>query len=232
MIFDLILLGLFAYCVIKHFLGGLTKSVFGIGKFIASVLMALLFGKLIAGLLADGIVGSAISYGVFYRLKEYVNGEELKDFFNNVPAGFERFAKLIGADVEELKAQYQLAASNDDTLREMADNLSRPLAETVSGILGYILVFLVVFIALTIVIALLRNIKIPVISTLDKWLGLALGVILGLFSTSLLATVVYTALEVAATLTGDVGIMDFYNDSYVFKFVYNLRFFEFVRNLL
>ena len=232
MIFDIILLGVLAFCVIKHFIGGLTKSIFGIGKFILSVVMALLFGKIIGGILADGIVGDAISYGVFFKLKEYVNGEELREFFNNVPSGFERFAKFIGADVNALREQYQFASSGDETLREMADNISRPLAETVSGILGYVLVFLVVFIALTIVIALLRNIKIPVISTLDKWLGLALGLILGLFSASMLATVFYTALEVAAALTGDVGIMDFYNDSFVFKFIYNLKFFEFVRNLL
>lgn len=232
MIFDIILIAVLAFCIIRHFIGGFTSSILGIGKFIISVALAVLFGKLIAGLLADGFVGSSISYGVFVKLKEYIGGLNLNEFFDSIPEGFRRFAQLVGADVDALKLQYQSAVTNDETIRAMADNIARPLVETVSAILGYVLVFLVVFIALSIVCGLLKFIHIPVLSTIDKWLGLALGVVIGLFSVSLLSTVVYTALEVAAALTGDVGIMDFYNNSFVFKFIYNLRFFEFVRNLL
>ena len=232
MIFDIILIAVLAFCIIRHFIGGFTSSILGIGKFIISVALAVLFGKLIAGLLADGFVGSSISYGVFVKLKEYIGGLNLNEFFDSIPEGFRRFAQLVGADVDALKLQYQSAVTNDETIRAMADNIARPLVETVSAILGYALVFLVVFIALSIVCGLLKFIHIPVLSTIDKWLGLALGVVIELFSVSLLSTVVYTALEVAAALTGDVGIMDFYNNSFVFKFIYNLRFFEFVRNLL
>ena len=89
-----------------------------------------------------------------------------------------------------------------------------------------------VFVAITVVIACLKRIKVPVLTSFDKWLGLGLGVLLGVFAASLLSTVLYTALEVAAALTGDGRILDFYNDSFVFKFIYDLKIFEFVRNLL
>ncbi len=229
---DIIILAVIAIPAIKHYRGGITGTVFGIGRFILSVLFAVLFGKLVGMALADGIVGAAISYGAYYKINEYVDGSSLSSFFADPPEGFVRFSKLIGTDVSALEEQYGNAATTNETLREMAAKASRPITETVSAILGYLLVFIVVFIALTIVIACLKKIKIPVLTSFDKWLGLGLGIVLGLFGASLLSTVFYTALEVASALTGDGNIMDFYNDSFIFKLIYNLKIFEFVRNLL
>lgn len=229
---DIIILAVIVIPAIKHYRGGITGTVFGIGRFILSVIFAVLFGKLVGMALADGIVGSAISFGAYYKVKEYVDGNSLSRFFADPPEGFVRFSKLIGADVSALEDQYGNAATTDETLREIAATASRSITETVSAILGYILVFVVVFFALTVVIACLKKIKIPVLTSFDKWLGLGLGILLGLFGASLLSTVFYTALEVAAALTGDGNIMDFYNDSFVFKLIYNLKVFEFVRNLL
>lgn len=229
---DIIILAVIAFPAIKHYRGGITGTVLGVGKFIVSVVMAVLFGKLAGTALADGIVGSAISYGAYFKVKEYVDGSSLSSFFADPPEGFLRFSKLIGADVSALKEQYGNAAGTDETLREIATTVSRSITATVSAILGYVLVFVIVFVALTIVFTCLKKIKIPVLTSFDKWLGLGLGILLGLFGASLLATVFYTALEVASALTGDGNIMDFYNDSFVFKFIYELKFFEFVRNLL
>ncbi len=229
---DIILLAVIVIPAIKHYRGGLTGVFFGIGRFIMSVVSAVLFGGIVGKLLADGVVGSLVSYGTYYKVKEYVDGGSISTFFADPPEGFIRFTKLIGADLPSLKEQFGSAQYSDETLRKIASSASRPLTETVSAILGYIAVFLMVFVALSVVIACLKKIKVPVLTSFDKWLGLGLGILLGIFAASLLSTVFYTALEVAAALTGDGRILDFYNDSFVFKFIYDLKIFEFVRNLL
>lgn len=229
---DIILLAIIVIPAIKHYRGGLTGVFFGIGRFVLSVISAVLFGGMVGGLLADGVVGSLVSYGAYYKVKEYVDGTSISSFFADPPEGFIRFTRLIGADLPSLKEQYGSATYSDETLRKIAASASRPLTETVSAILGYLAVFLVTFVALTVVIACLKKIKVPLLTSFDKWLGLGLGILLGVFAAALLSTVFYTALEVAAALTGDGRILDFYNDSLIFKFIYDLKIFEFVRNLL
>ena len=230
--FDIILLAIIVIPAIKHYRGGITDTVFGIGRFILSVVTSVLFGGLVGRFLADGPVGSLVSYGTYYKIKEYVDGISLSSFFESPPEGFLRFSRLIGADVSLLKEQYGGAASSDEVYRQIARTASSSLNETVSSILGYVAVFIVAFAVISVVISCLKKIKIPVLTSFDKWLGLGLGIVLGLFAASLLSTVFYTALEVAAALTGDGRIMDFYNDSFVFKIIYELKIFEFVRNLL
>ena len=228
---DLILLAIIAFCVIKYYRGGITGTIFGIGKFLLSIICAVIFGGLVGRLLADGPIGSLVNYGMRYRISDYLEERSMSSFLADPPEGFIRFTKMVGADLSSL--QNEFGGRNDDrVLGELAERIARPVTETVSGILGYVAVFLVMFIAATIVISCLKKIKIPVLTSIDKWLGLGLGVVIGVLGASLLSTVFYTALEVAAALTGDGGVMRFYEDSIVFKFIYDLKVFEFVRNLI
>lgn len=101
----------------------------------------------------------------------------------------------------------------------------------ISGIVAFIAVFFVFMLFSKLLIKLLSKIKIPVVTKVDKLLGLLLGVILGLIFTSLLSTFIYTVLEARAMISSDADAMSAYYDSYVFKFIYELEIFEFIRNL-
>jgi CheY-like chemotaxis protein len=66
----------------------------------------------------------------------------------------------------------------------------------------------------------------------DKVLGLALGIVLGLLSASLISTALYSVIELVAAVNSNSDIMNLFNDSYVFKFMYNLKMFDFIRSLI
>lgn len=100
-----------------------------------------------------------------------------------------------------------------------------------SGIVAFLVVFLSVLLLSKLMIKLLSKIKIPIVTRVDKFLGLILGILLGLIYVSILSTSVYTVLEIIASAQADGDIMSVYNDSYVFKFIYELKIFEFIRNL-
>ncbi len=110
-------------------------------------------------------------------------------------------------------------------------SVSLSLINMISGILAYVLIYTVTLTVLHVVIRLLSKIKIPIITNFDKLLGLTLGLVVGIFSVSLLSTVAYSLLEFMSSL-GKSELMNIYYDSYVFKFVYDLNIFEFVRNLI
>lgn len=104
------------------------------------------------------------------------------------------------------------------------------IPSALSGILAFIAIFICAMLLSKMLISLLSKIKIPLVTKIDKTLGLVLGIVLGLILTSLLATVIYTVLEVSAVVGGQPDAMAPFNNSYVFRFIYNLRIFEFIRN--
>lgn len=101
-----------------------------------------------------------------------------------------------------------------------------------SGTLGFVFAFIVVFIISTIVIKLIGSIKIPIVSTLNRLLGLALGLAVGILVVSALSTVLFTVLEVIMLVNPQSDAMNVYYSSNVFRFVYDLKVFEFIRNII
>ena len=105
-------------------------------------------------------------------------------------------------------------------------------AKVLSGVLAFILVFLAVFILSGFIIRMLSKIKVPIITKLDKLLGLVLGAVIGILSVSAIATVIYSAIEMITFINNDSAALAIYYDSYVFRSVYELHIFEFIRNLI
>ena len=101
-----------------------------------------------------------------------------------------------------------------------------------AGILGFAVSFFAVFFLSGLIIRMLSKIKIPIITKIDKLLGLCLGLIIGALSISLLSTAIYAVAEIVTFFEGGDGAMSVYYDSYVFKFVYDLKLFDFLRNLI
>lgn len=101
-----------------------------------------------------------------------------------------------------------------------------------AGILGFAVSFVAVFLLSGLIIRALSKIKIPIITRVDKLLGLCLGIVIGALSLSVLAVAVYSLAEIVSFIDSGSGAMDIYHDSYVFRFVYDLKLFDFIRNLI
>ena len=139
---------------------------------------------------------------------------------------------LFGADVEALEAKFGTAEGTEAVIREMSDYISRPIARTASSIIAYVLIFIAAFVIFSILIKGLSKIKIPVVTKVDKILGLILGLVLGVLSVAFISTATYSILELISAVRGEGEIMRIYSDSHVFKFIYDLRIFEFIRKLI
>ena len=111
-------------------------------------------------------------------------------------------------------------------------SFSEQISEIISLIFAYAFVFVVTYVMVSIIINLLANIKIPFVSQIDKSLGAILGIFVGLALISVISTGVFSALTALYGAIGNVGIMDVYNDSVVFRNVYNLGFLDFIKELI
>ena len=105
------------------------------------------------------------------------------------------------------------------------------IQSALAGIVAYVTIFVAAMLLSKLLIKLLSKIKIPLVTRVDKLLGFVLGLLLGLVITSLASTFIYTVLEARASVLSDANAMSAYYDSYVFKFIYELEIFEFIRNL-
>ena len=114
---------------------------------------------------------------------------------------------------------------------ENAD-MSYATVEILAGVLSFVIIFITVFILSGLIIRMLSKIKIPIITKVDKLLGLVLGLVIGILSLSAIATVLYSILEVSVFIDSSSNALDLYYDSYVFRSVYELHIFEFIRSLI
>ena len=97
---------------------------------------------------------------------------------------------------------------------------------------GAIASFLLIYVILTVVIFCMKHIDIPFLTKFDKLLGLVMGMGLGLFIVCLLSTVLYSVLDLLSVAKNDPQIMEIYNNSWVFKLIYDLGMLEYIRNLI
>ena len=106
------------------------------------------------------------------------------------------------------------------------------LVMIISPFLGHVSVFVISLILITMLVNIISSVKIPIISKIDKVLGAILGVFIGFVVISALSTGVFSFLNLMHNFVGDSAVMQIYHDSFVFKNVYNLRFFEFIKELI
>ena len=230
---DVLLMAILVFSTVRFGVKGLICSILGMGKFIIAFLISLALGSPVGILLANGVVGNAVSNHVYGKIYGYFDGgESMTEFFANIPDGFLRIAGLFGADIEALEAKFGTAEGSEAVIREMSDLIARPISRTISAILAYVVIFVVAYIALSIVVKGFSKIRIPLITKIDKLLGVTLGLVLGILCVAFISTALYSILEFISAIKGSEEIMKIYSDSHVFKFIYDLRIFEFIRKLI
>ncbi len=231
--FDVLIVAVFLFSTIKYWRKGLIQAVLGFGKFIAAIIAAAALGRPVALWINDTFLSKWISDGVYSKISTYiVDGQSLSEFFNGIPEGFRKIVELCGGEMATLIERYGSEQASNDLIYDMAQTISTPLANAASAIMAYGLIFLVSLLIFSLVCLMFKKIEIPIVSTIDKILGLCLGLILGILGAAIIATVGHTVLEFISATSGNLEIIDWYNNSYVFKFVNELKIFSFIRGLI
>lgn len=230
---DFVLLAIIALCAFKHYRSGFMCSVLNFGKLVIGVLCASAFRRPLGNFISQNIVHPRLSEMLYQKISTSVPScNSLAEFFASVPDSIVSTIELFGGDIAELGTKYSDAENTELVLRDIASTVSEPISNTVSGIVAYVVIFVTAVASVSIIVLILKRIRLPIITRFDKWLGLSLGICLGLLLSSMLSTVVYSLLELIAATDNNVNVMNVYERSLAFKFIYELKIFEFIRKLI
>lgn len=214
LVFDALLLGLFAFFVIRGYIKGFLKTVLGFGRLILSVILTLIFGSAFADWLDAAFVNPPVYRTVHTKILEIAESAEsnVASFLTDVS---ETFGNLFDP------ASLQSGETVDGMVERVSRSISGAVSMAISAVIGYILLFAIAFALLTVAIFVVdKLVKLPVIHGCDKVLGICLGAVSGFVAALMLSTVLYAVVYA----TGD---MDALEDSVVFKFVHGINFFAF-----
>lgn len=100
------------------------------------------------------------------------------------------------------------------------------------AVICYVLVFVAAYVVFSLIIKGLSKLEVPVLTKVDKFLGAVLGLVFGLLSASMISVILYMVLEIYTAISGNSEALFIYNDSYVFKFIYDLKIFGFIGSLI
>lgn len=185
LILDFVLASLFVIIVIVAAKRGFVESVWSTVTLVGSFVLAFMFGSLLGDWLYDTFVFTKATDYVFEMIKNLaVKSSGLYDIgslFTTLPEEFTQLLENCGADLAELQERFELAFSlSEAELYDFAQAIAEPLARTISMAVAVLGIFAVSALVLWIVGLLIKAIvKLPLISSLDGFLGFLLGLIKG-----------------------------------------------------
>lgn len=232
-IFDIFLIIIFSLVVTIDTKRGFVRAVWGFARAAASVMLSLIFGSPVGMLFNKLFMLDAVTDTVYATLEpmvSFTNGSyDVSSVFENNEA-FSNLLSRFGVTAESLQAHFGNASNaTQDTVREMAEHIATPVADTLSTVLGFVAVFVVAMIALYIVgkvVDLLA--KLPVIKTLNAFLGAVFGAASGLIYVWVICLAFSLVIEyrvAGQTIDSLIGII---KDSYLFNVFCNISPFDFI----
>ncbi len=162
---------------------GFVKSVMGFVSLILAVIAAFVFTPKVAGIYEENFVGGWVDGIVETSLTDLVTAGGQRIEFSKIledrPDALEAIASRFGIDLDEISSYYLEFQPEDDNtaIKSLSEHIASPTSKAVSEVLAAISVFFGALILLKLITFLLDLIcRLPVLSTLNRFLGFLFGV--------------------------------------------------------
>ena len=188
---DVLFVAALVFLAVLGYRRGLVRSLAGIGRLILSVILTGILSTPVARLLETRVIHPPV--------EGYV-GEKLATIAARTEGGVAEFYAAIPAWLRaHLTVGDAAVASLDAAVARWTETVSRAVSGAISSLLATVLVFIVAFLTLPALLRLLSRVvrAIPLLSGIDRLLGLALGILTG-FAAVALASRVIAALLIAS----------------------------------
>ena len=176
---DVLLVAVIVLFAVLGYRRGLVRSLAGVGRLILAVLVTGVLATPVSGLLDAKLIRPPVQNYVGERLSAIAARTE-----GGVSALYDAIPPFLRVHLSEGDVA---APSLGVAVIRWADTISRAISGAVSSLLGTVLVFLVAFVTVPLVLRLLSSIvrAIPLVSGIDRLLGLALGGAVGIAAVAL-----------------------------------------------
>lgn len=175
-ILDLVLLLVGAAIVFTCYKRGFFKSVIHFFKTILAFLAAYFWGSGIANWICQKWVGGSVYDSVYPKIRGIYEGSTESFSAEQALSAVPDF--LVSDKLRERLTS--LEGSGEELVSSVTEAVSSPIATMISNVIGYLGVFLISLLAISLIATLLDKFidKLPLIGTLNRILGLALGLMI------------------------------------------------------
>ena len=224
-ILDVIVLVVLAIPVIQGFKNGFVKMVLRFGKFLVAFVCSCLFCKPLGTWLRDKWVYSFVHEKISGLVgREAQNGATVDSIAESLPAGLQKSLSTFGVDVSEVAGD--VAEAGEQAITAFTDKISGYVANIASVVVAFVALFIVGLLLFLLVGKILNAIvtRIPVIKTINTWLGGGVGLLLGFVSA-------WGFAQILVTILGFFAMVD-YSGAVVLSFFHTVNPLGWVLGLL
>ena len=177
LVIDILLIVIFGLLVFRGWWRGFMKSVLSLGRLILSLVITIVFGASFAAWIDAKFINPPVFEAVFKKFSD-IAAEVTASAEGGIDALVEKIPEAFRGylDLETIDPAAEINALVEQWSHTVADGISKVIAT----VIGYILLFVLAFLVLTLVIFIVtRFAKLPAIKTVDKLLGLVVGLFSG-----------------------------------------------------
>ncbi len=172
---------------------GFIKSIMGLGSNIAAIFVGAAFTPVIAPIVSEKYILKPIAEGIRDTLESLVKnpsgGFDIDKALSEIPVEFNEILSRYGADIDKIKNSFSgINNGTQESIDELAEMITAPVANTISSVLTFLLLFIATIIVLSIITFILDMIfKFPILNTANGALGFLFGVICALLTAWILS---------------------------------------------
>lgn len=221
LIIDLILVAVFVGLCIAGSVKGFVKMIMRVFGKIGAFIVACLFSDRLAAVINERYFGPYFS-GIFAKYADNIakaSDDKVAQVVEDLPAAFKTVAATLGYDTEALVNEIRMG----EGVSGVVNSLASPIAEAASSAVSFTVLFFGILVVAWILTKILDAVaKLPVLKTLNRWLGFALGAVEGAFVVCILVFIFGAVLPYlqAENLLGfadvaveDMRLFSFINDN-------------------
>lgn len=201
-IIDVILVAIIAVSAFLAFKKGFIGTLFSLVSTIAAIALSLMLCAPVAGYINDNFVNKTVKSYIIKVVddssagKNYdellSNGAEIIGKIKEMPESLKGVLELAGIDEDEIVAfANKTEANTASSVDALIDKIATPISSTISRVIALAILFIVLSVALWVVCKLVTAVfsALPLGKSLNKFGGLAFGIVRGLLITFVIATV-------------------------------------------
>ena len=232
---DVVSVVILVVCIWSAARRGFVKTIIGFVGTLLAVAAAAIFGPAAASVIRVRLVGPFFERTVGDYLMTYMSGvgesaeafaEQFNQLLAEMPEVLEAYLRRFSVSPEEVRQSFE-ASSLESAKDAAVSAISTPLSQAVSNVLGFLLVFVAALLLIKLLTVMLDTAaKLPLLRSVNKGLGVALGAVQGVLIVLVFAGVMTHLapfLENYMTTAFDANTI---SSTLVFKYFYELSPFK------
>ena len=199
---DLLVVAVFAVCILLGVRRGLIRSIISLAGSIVALILALVFSSSLGGYIDANYINAPMREWLINQLSPAASTEQVSssqidfdDLFANRPQFFTDTCEFLNIDADQVQEQYRQLKTDgiEQAKSAIVTTMVDPLSSVISRVIAFAVIFIAAMLAIFIISLFSRFLNnLPIIRKMDKLGGGLLGAVVGLLITFILVAIIST----------------------------------------